>query len=113
MRRILRGMVAAGLVGGLALGTVAVGLARPAVVQAAQESRVDLNTATVEELATLPGIGPAKARAIVEYRGKQRFSTPEELMQVQGVGAKLFERLRDHVTVGSVSASGNPASKAR
>jgi len=112
MKRV-RGMVAVGLLCGLTLGSVAGGPVLPGVAQAAQEQRVDLNAATAEELATLPGIGPAKARAIVEYRAKQRFSTTEELMQVQGVGAKLFEQLKDRITVGSASVSGDPASKVR
>ena len=109
----VRSMVAAGLLCGLTLGSLAGALAWPGAVQAAQEQRVDLNAATAEELATLPGIGPAKAKAIVDYRAKQRFSTAEELMQVQGVGAKLFEQLKDQITVGSASASGEPASKVR
>lgn len=110
MKRV-RSMVAAGLLCGLTLGSLSAGLVTPRVVQAAAEQRVDLNAATAEELASLPGIGPAKAKAIVDYRAKQRFSTAEELMQVQGVGAKLFEQLKDHVTVGS--ASGEPTSKVR
>jgi competence ComEA-like helix-hairpin-helix protein len=106
-------MVAAGLLCGLTLGPLAGGLARPGLVQAVQEQRLDLNAATAEQLEALPGIGPAKAKAIVEYRAKQRFSTAEELMQVQGVGAKLFEQLKDQITVGSASVSGDPASTVR
>jgi comEA protein len=113
MKQALRGMVAAGLLGGFTLGALAAGLGAPVAVQAAQEQRVDLNAATAAELETLPGIGPSKAKAIVEYRAKQRFSAPEELMQVQGVGAKLFEQLKDRITVGSAQASGDPASKVR
>jgi competence protein ComEA len=105
-------MVATGLLCGLSLGSLA-GLSLPTSVQAAQQQRIDLNAASAEELASLPGIGPAKAKAIVEYRTKQRFSTAEELMQVQGVGAKLFEQLKDQITVGSASASGDPANKVR
>jgi len=111
MKRV-RSMVAAGLLCGLTLGSLAQ-WTLPGAVQAAQEQRVDLNAASAEELASLPGIGPAKAKAIVEYRAKQKFSTAEELMQVQGVGAKLFEQLKDHITVGSAQASGDPASKVR
>ena len=111
MKRV-RNMVAAGLLCGLTLGSLAQ-WTLPSTVQAAQEQRVDLNAASAEELATLPGIGPAKAKAIVEYRAKQKFSTAEELMQVQGVGAKLFEQLKDRITVGSAQASGDPASKVR
>jgi comEA protein len=106
-------MVAAGLLCGLTLGSLAVQWTVPGIVRAAQEQRVDLNAASAEELATLPGIGPAKAKAIIEYRSKQKFSTSEELMQVQGVGAKLFEQLKDRITVGSAQVSGDPASKVR
>ena len=112
MKRV-RNMVAAGLLCGLTLGAVAVGPVPPGVAQAAQEQPVDLNAASAEELESLPGIGPAKAKAIVEYRAKQRFSTAEELMQVQGVGAKLFEQLKDRITVGSASGSGDPGTKTR
>jgi competence protein ComEA len=105
-------MVVAGLLCGLTLGSMA-GLTAPGIVHAAQEQRVDVNTATPDELASLPGIGPAKAKAIVEYRAKQRFSTAEELMQVQGVGPKLFEQLKDRITVGAASVSGDPATKVR
>lgn len=58
--------------------------------------RVNINRATAEELDALPGIGPAKARAIIEYRETYgRFETPEQLMEVKGIGKKTFERLKD------------------
>ncbi|WP_448375176.1 ComEA family DNA-binding protein [Fervidobacterium sp.] len=62
-------------------------------------SIIDLNTATLEELQTLPGIGPAKARAIVQYREKQPFAKPEDLMNVTGIGPKTFEKLKDRIKV--------------
>lgn len=111
MKRVRR-MAMVGMLCGLTLGS-AVGVSWPRVAGAAQQQLVDVNAATAEELAALPGIGPAKAEAIVEYRAKQRFSTVEELMQVQGVGPKLFEQLKGYITVGAASVSGDPASKVR
>ncbi len=66
---------------------------------------IDLNTASVEQLQTLPGIGPSKARAIVEYREKKPFSKPEDLMNVSGIGPRTFEKIKDMITVSGVSAT--------
>lgn len=61
---------------------------------------VNLNTATQAELEALPGIGPSKARAIIEYRETEGgFGTAEELQEVTGIGPKTWESLRDKVTV--------------
>ena len=61
---------------------------------------VNLNTATVEELQTLPSIGPVLAKRIVEYRNTHGpFQRPEELIEVKGIGPRTFERLRPYVTV--------------
>ena len=64
-------------------------------------SPLDLNTATAEELATLPGIGAELAGRIVAYREEHGgFSDVEELLQVPGIGPGILEGLRDYVTVG-------------
>lgn len=64
----------------------------------AQGGPVNINTATQEELETLPGIGPTKARAIIEYRReKGPFQTPDELQEVTGIGPKTWEGLKDRV----------------
>ena len=64
--------------------------------------RVNLNTATEEELVTLPGIGPSYAKRIVEYREKNGpFKRVEDLLNVQGIGEKTLEKIRDKVTVSS------------
>ncbi|HOK87566.1 MAG TPA: ComEA family DNA-binding protein [Fervidobacterium sp.] len=60
---------------------------------------IDLNRASIEELQTLPGIGPAKARAIVEYRAKSPFNKPEEIMNVSGIGAKTYEKIKDRIKI--------------
>lgn len=61
---------------------------------------VDLNTATVEELDTLPGVGPATAAKIIADRTENGpFRTAEDLMRVPGIGAKRFDSLKDLVVV--------------
>lgn len=62
---------------------------------------VNLNSASAEELDTLPGIGPSTAAKIVADReANGPFSAPEDLMRVPGIGPKKFESLKDLVTVG-------------
>ena len=61
---------------------------------------LNLNTATKEELIDLPGIGPAKAKAILDYRtANGGFKSVEELKDVKGIGAKRFEKLKAELTV--------------
>jgi comEA protein len=72
--------------------------------QADAQAKVDLNAAGEAELITLPGVGPAKAAAIVKHREQRRFETVEDLLRVRGIGRKVFQRLRDRVTVGSEPA---------
>jgi comEA protein len=62
---------------------------------------VDLNTATVEQLQQLPGIGPVRAKAIVEFREKSGpFQRVEDLFAIRGISKSRFEKLRPYVTVG-------------
>jgi competence protein ComEA len=68
---------------------------------------VNINSASAEELARLPGIGPATARAIVEYRSGEPFRKAEDIRKVKGIGDKLFERLKDQITVGEPKATSN------
>ncbi|MFN6991299.1 MAG: ComEA family DNA-binding protein [Fervidobacterium sp.] len=64
-----------------------------------KSSIVDINTASIEDLQTLSGIGPSKAKAIVEYREKNRFTKPEDIMKVPGIGQKTYEKIKDRITV--------------
>ena len=64
----------------------------------AKEGKVNINTATVEELKTLKGVGEKKAEAIIEYRKKNgSFKTKEDLMKVRGIGKKLFDSFQERI----------------
>lgn len=65
-----------------------------------QTQKVNLNTATASELDTLPGIGPAYAQKIIQYRSeKSRFNKIEDIMNVTGIGQATFAKLKDLVEV--------------
>lgn len=65
-----------------------------------QSSIINLNTATLEELDVLPGIGPSKAKAIIDYRTKYGdFRSLEQIMEVKGIGPKLFEKMKERITI--------------
>lgn len=67
---------------------------------AASLNLVNLNTATLQELDSLPGVGPATAKNILEYREKYGgFASIEEIKNVKRIGDKTFEKLKDYITV--------------
>jgi len=75
---------------------IALGLLVPGLALAT----VNLNTASKEELVALPGIGPAKAQAIVDHRKAHGpFKSVEELKDVKGLGAKRFEKIKPDLAV--------------
>lgn len=63
-------------------------------------SKVNVNTASSEQLESLPGVGPATARAIIEYRKRNGgFHSVDELIEVRGIGPKKLEQIRPYVIV--------------
>ena len=66
---------------------------------------VNINTATKDELIALPGIGPAKAQAILDYRKTNGpFKSVDDLKNVKGIGAKRLDKLRTEISVAPVPA---------
>ncbi|WP_442868086.1 ComEA family DNA-binding protein [Campylobacter sp. JMF_04 NA10] len=60
---------------------------------------INLNTATKDELMALPGIGEAKAEAIIEYRKNNKFNSIDEIKNIKGIGDKRFEAIKDDLTL--------------
>ena len=78
----------------------ATGVGATAASGSSSTAKVDLNKADGTELQTLPGIGPAKAAAIIDYREKSGpFKAIEDLKNISGIGDKTFEKLQDLITV--------------
>jgi competence protein ComEA len=72
----------------------------PGGASAGGKVNLNLNTASLEELDGLPGIGPAIAQRIVDYReANGPFSSPKEIMNVKGIGQATFEKLQDRIVV--------------
>lgn len=63
------------------------------------QTKVNINTATKEELMTLSGIGESKAEEIITYRKSTPFKTIEDLKNVSGIGDATYEQIKNHITV--------------
>ena len=62
--------------------------------------KISINTANIELLMTIPGIGESKAKSIIEYReAKGLFTDVTDIMNVSGIGEALFEKIKDYITV--------------
>lgn len=65
-----------------------------------QMTKINLNTASVDQLITLPGVGKKKAEAIIEYRSKNgKFKTLDDLINVKGVGNKMLSKFKTQLTL--------------
>jgi competence protein ComEA len=84
----------------LTIVTVALMMSWVVPALAADLQKVNLNTATLEELITLDGIGQKVAERILDFREKNGpFQKPEDLMMVKGVGEKIFEANSSKIVV--------------
>ena len=83
-----------------------------AAAKPASTTVVNINTASVSEFATLPGVGAKMAARIIEYRQKNGpFKKVEELMNVRGIGEKNFLKLKPQLAVGQAKADHEPQAK--
>src|SRR5437868_13851994 len=70
---------------------------------------VNINTATKEQLDALPGIGPVKAQAIIDYRNANGpFKTPGDIMKVKGIKEGEFGKIKDQIAVSGATAAAAP-----
>ena len=60
---------------------------------------VNINTASIEELSTLPGIGKGTAGKIVKYRQQHKFKQTSELMNIKGIGQKKYDKIQAELSV--------------
>jgi|SoiMethySBSTD1v2_1073268.scaffolds.fasta_scaffold1930088_1 competence protein ComEA len=100
--RLSRAAIALALCAAALAGSSGVpALAGPAESKTSTPALVDVNTAGVEELMSVPGIGASLAQRIVEFREKNGpYATIEDLLKVQGIGEKSLARFRDRLTAG-------------
>lgn len=67
----------------------------------ASDEKININTATIEQLSEIRGIGPAIAQRVVEYRQENgSFSSVDEIVNVRGIGPKTLANIRDSITAG-------------
>lgn len=65
-----------------------------------KNNKISINTGSLEELETLPGIGESKAQAIIKYREENgSFKTLEEITNIKGIGTSIFEKFKDYITL--------------
>jgi len=94
-----------GLALGLAAAIIALAFAPAFAQSTAPKAKVNINTAPASELETLPRIGPKVAQRIVDFRTKNgNFKRIEEIMKIQGIGEKVYEQIKDLITVGAETA---------
>lgn len=91
MKRLIMVMAVAVLLAGLGNAWAAKGSAKGEI-----QGVVNINTATASELALLPGVGKAKADAIIANRP---FKSPQDIVKVKGIGPKMYEKMKVHVVV--------------
>ena len=81
-------------------GEIEAGTYESKSIQSTDDGLVNINTASEEELMTLPGVGQTKAKAIIEYRDSSGgFAAKEDIMNVSGIAESSYEKIKDYIKV--------------
>lgn len=84
----------------IALSFLMIFMCSGAVYAQNTDEKININSAAVEELVKLPGIGDSTAKNIIEYRNSNgNFESKEQVMDVKGIGEKTYEKIRDRITL--------------
>lgn len=106
-RRLRNTIAMLGLLASVVMATSAMAAKSP------PQAPVNINTASVEQLMEIPGIGVSKAQAIVSYRASSTFGSTAELVNVKGIGDKLLAKISPYVTTGGKATSSGTATRTR
>lgn len=102
MRNYMRKSIVLGLIFGLVFFFLLPSQGQ--AVQKTSEKKININTASLTELQELPRIGEKVAQRIIDFRKENgKFKKIEEIMKVQGIGEKVFNQIKDRITVESSS----------
>ena len=69
------------------------------IIDEVQNNKVNINTASKQELMSVSGIGSAKADSIIEYRKTNKFNTIDDIKNISGIGDSLFEKIKEYITI--------------
>ena len=100
MKKLMGVMIMALVMAGISGAFTPVHAAEGKQVASGKEVRINLNTASAQQLTSLKGIGTKKAEAIVAFRKEHgNFKKSEDLMLVKGIGPKLYEKIKNQISV--------------
>ena len=100
------------IIGKLFCAAAMLGILMSGVLFAEESAKININSASVQELTQLDKVGEKYAERIVAYRNENgMFKTPEDIMKVQGIGPKIWELNKDRITVGDTAEKASQSPK--
>jgi len=100
------------MIGKLFCAAAMLGILMSGVLFAEESAKININSASVQELTQLDKVGEKYAERIVAYRNENgMFKTPEDIMKVQGIGPKVWELNKDRIIVGDTAEKASQSPK--